>query len=326
VEVDIDRDKASQVGISVAAIADTLRFMLGEPEISEIERNSERYQVITEVGDRGSMVPDDLADLYVRSAGGDLVALGNLVNLRETIGPSAVHHFNRRRAATISASTPPGVPLGDAITRAERFIAEELPADMEFQMAGQAQDFQESFYYLSIALAMSILFIYLVLAAQFESLIHPFTILLALPLATVGAFGSLWLLDMEFSVFAFIGLIMLMGLVTKNAILLVDYTLVLEARGHDTVSAAREAARVRFRPVLMTACSTILGMLPIALGFGAGGEARSPLGVSVAVGIASSTLLTLVVIPVVFTLVDSARRRVRGALTGGNPGGEESRP
>lgn len=317
VEVEINRDKASQSGISVAAIADTMRFMLGEPEISEIERNSERYEVITEVGSRGGMVPQDLADLYVRSAGGKLVALGNLVSLRETIGPSAVHHFNRRRAATISASTPPGVPLGDAIRRAEQFIQQQMPAGIEYEMSGQAQDFQESFYYLSVALVMSVLFIYLVLAAQFESLIHPFTILMSLPLATVGAFGSLWLLDMEFSVFAFIGLIMLMGLVTKNAILLVDYTLVLEARGHDIVSAAREAARVRFRPVLMTACSTILGMLPIALGYGAGGEARSPLGVSVAVGIASSTLLTLVVVPVVFTLVDSARRRVKSAVRGG---------
>ncbi|MDZ7670382.1 MAG: efflux RND transporter permease subunit [Gammaproteobacteria bacterium] len=313
VEVDINRDKAAQNGISVADISNTLRFMLGEPEISQIERNSERYEVITEVGGRGDMVPDMLADLYVRSGAGELVALGNLVDLRETIGPSAVHHFNRRRAATISASTPPGVALGDAIGKVERFIEQELPAGFSYEMAGQAQDFQESFYYLTVALVMSIVFIYLVLAAQFESLLHPFTILLALPLSTVGAFGSLWLLGMEFSVFAFIGLIMLMGLVTKNAILLVDYTLVLIARGRDTVSAAKEAARVRFRPVLMTACSTILGMMPIAFGFGAGGEARSPLGVSVAVGIGSSTLLTLVVIPVVFTLFDSARRRLQRA-------------
>jgi len=322
VEVDINRDKASQSGISVADISNTLRFMLGEPEISQIERSSERYEVITEVGGRGGMVPDMLADLYVRSSAGDLVALGNLVELRETIGPSAVHHFNRRRAATISASTPPGVPLGDAIGKVERFIEQELPAGFDYEMAGQAQDFQESFYFLTVALVMSIVFIYLVLAAQFESLLHPFTILLALPLSTVGAFGSLWLLGMEFSVFAFIGLIMLMGLVTKNAILLVDYTLVLEARGRDPVSAAKEAARVRFRPVLMTACSTILGMMPIAFGFGAGGEARSPLGVSVAVGIGSSTVLTLVVIPVVFTLFDAARRRLQRSAPVAAGGGQ----
>lgn len=315
-EVSILRDKASESGISVADISNTLRYLLGEPQISQIERGSERYEVITEVEGRGDMVPAMLGDLYVRSAGGRLIALDNLVDVRETIGPSAVHHFNRQRAATISASTPPGVALGDAIDKAERFIRAELPADFDFEVAGQAQDFQESFYYLTIALVMSIVFIYLVLAAQFESLLHPFTILLALPLSAVGAFGSLWLLGMEFSVFAFIGLIMLMGLVTKNAILLVDYTLVLKARGRDPVSAAREAARVRFRPVLMTACSTVLGMMPIAFGFGAGGEARSPLGVSVAVGIASSTLLTLVVIPVVFTLFDAARRRLRPAGRG----------
>jgi len=324
-EVDILRDKASESGVSVADIANTLRYMLGEPEISQIERGNERYEVITEVTGRGSMVPEMLADLYVRSRTGELVSLGNLVNVRENIGPSAVHHFNRQRSATISASTPPGIALGDAIAKAERFITTELPPEFDFEMAGQAQDFQESFYYLTIALVMSVVFIYLVLAAQFESLLHPFTILLALPLSAVGAFGSLWLLGMEFSVFAFIGLIMLMGLVTKNAILLVDYTLVLEARGRDTISAAKEAARVRFRPVLMTAISTILGMMPIALGFGAGGEARSPLGVSVAVGIGSSTLLTLVVIPVVFTLFDAARRRLARVTPGVSTPGSAQR-
>jgi multidrug efflux pump subunit AcrB len=314
-EVHINRDKASQSGISVADISNTLRYMLGEPQISQIERASERYEIITQVTGRGGMVPAMIGDLYVRSSGGALVSLGNLVEVRESIGPSAVHHFNRRRAATISASTPPQVALGDAIDKVERFVAERMPPEVDFAVAGQAQDFEESFYYLTVALVMSVVFIYLVLAAQFESLLHPFTILLALPLSTAGAFGSLWLLGMDFSVFAFIGLIMLMGLVTKNAILLVDYTLVLVARGRDPLPAAAEAARVRFRPVLMTASSTILGMMPIAFGFGAGGEARSPLGVSVAVGIASSTLLTLVVIPVVFTLFDQARRALADLWT-----------
>ncbi len=318
VEIDINRDKASESGVSVADISNTLRYMLGEPEISQIERGSERYDVITQVSSRGGMVPSMLADLYVRSGAGELVALGNLVDVEESVGPSAVHHFNRQRSATISASTPPGVALGDAVTKVERFITREMPPELDFEIAGMAQNFQESFYYLTIALVMSVVFIYLVLAAQFESLLHPLTILMSLPLATAGAFGSLWLLDMTFSVFAFIGLIMLMGLVTKNAILLVDYTLVLEARGRATLDAAREAAQVRFRPVLMTASSTMLGMLPIALGFGAGGESRSPLGVSVAVGVASSSLLTLVVIPVVFTLFDDLRRafgRIRARMT-----------
>ncbi|MDZ7684352.1 MAG: efflux RND transporter permease subunit [Gammaproteobacteria bacterium] len=314
-EVNINRDKASESGIAVADIANTLRYLLGEPQISQIERGSERYEIITEVAGRGAMVPSMMADLYVRTGSGELVSLGNLIDIEETIGPSAVHHFNRQRAATISASTPPGVALGDAVARVEEFIAGEMPPGIDFDVAGQAQDFQESFYYLTVALVMSVVFIYLVLSAQFESLLHPFTILLALPLSTVGAFGSLWLLDMPFSVFAFIGLIMLMGLVTKNAILLVDYTLVLMARGRDAVSAAKEAARVRLRPVLMTALSTILGMMPIAFGFGAGGEARSPLGVSVAVGIGSSTLLTLVIIPVVFTLFDAARGNLNRRAT-----------
>ncbi|MFW6092701.1 MAG: efflux RND transporter permease subunit [Pseudomonadota bacterium] len=312
-EIHINRDKASENGITIADVSNTLRYMLGEPEISQIERSSERYEVITEVAGRGNMVPSMLSDLYVRSTAGELVALGNLVDVREGIGPSAVHHFNRQRAATISASTPPGTALGDALSLVDQFIEEQMPPELDYEVAGMAQNFQESFYYLTIALVMSVIFIYLVLAAQFESLLHPLTILMSLPLATVGAFGSLWLLNMNFSVFAFIGLIMLMGLVTKNAILLVDYTLVLEARGRGIIEAAKEAARVRFRPVLMTACSTILGMMPIALGYGAGGESRSPLGVSVAVGVGTSTLLTLVVIPVVFTLFDALRRRLAAA-------------
>src|SRR5690606_24493534 len=137
--------------------------------------------------------------------------LGNLVDVREGIGPSAVHHFNRQRAATVSASTPPGVALGDALAKVERFITERMPPELDYELSGMSQRFAESFYYLTIALVMSVVFVYLVLAAQFESLLHPFTIILALPLSAVGAFGSLWLLDMSFGVFAFIGLIMLMG-------------------------------------------------------------------------------------------------------------------
>jgi multidrug efflux pump len=163
-----------------------------------------------------------------------------------------------------------------------------------------------------------------VLAAQFESFLHPFTIMAALPLATIGAFGGLWLLGLSFNVYAFIGLIMLLGLVTKNSILVVDYANILVARGRDPFTAAKEAAAVRFRPVLMTAFSTILGMLPIALGFGAGGEARMPLGVSVAGGMLTSTALTLLVIPVMYTLLAQVQgvlvgRRVEQATPPGRP-------
>ena len=320
VDITINRDKASQMGISVADISNTMRYLLGEPDISKIERDGERYDVITEVVNKGEMVPSALSDLYLRAADGALVALGNLVDIKETIGPSKIHHFNRMRAVTISASTPPGVTLGDALSRLQRHLDDTLPADFDYAATGKAKDFQESFYYLTITIIFSVVFIYLVLAAQFESFLHPLTILMTLPLASIGAFGMLYVLGMAFSIFTFIGLIMLLGLVTKNAILLLDYANVLAARGLSTMEAAKQAARIRFRPVLMTAISTVLGMMPIALGFGAGAEARSSLGICVAAGMLASTALTLLVIPVVYTLVDNLQMWVLRVF-----GGRDSR-
>jgi len=307
INVAINRDKASEMGISVSDISNTMRYLLGEPDISKIERASERYDVITEVVGKGRMVPAALRDLYVRGANGALVSLGNLVEIEESIGPSEIHHFNRLRSVTISASNPPDVALGDALAKLESHLRENLPGGFDYTLAGSAQDFEESFHHLTVTMIFSVVFIYLVLAAQFESFLHPLTILMTLPLAGIGAFGALYAVGMTFSIFTFIGLIMLLGLVTKNAILLLDYANVLAARGRSTIDAAKESARVRFRPVLMTAISTVLGMLPIALGYGAGAEARSSLGVSVAVGMLASTMLTLLIIPVVYSLLDQLR-------------------
>jgi multidrug efflux pump len=313
VDVSFHRDRAAEMGISLTDVSTAMRFLFGTPAISKVEQAAQRYDVVTDVVGRGRLVPAVLSDFYLRNAAGDLVSLDNLVTLEETIGPSAIHRFNRIRAATISANTPPGVVLGDAVVRLEAHLTRTLPPGAEYELAGQSQLFAESFYYLSVVIVFAIVFIYLVLAAQFESFIHPFTIMTALPLATVGAFGSMWLLGLTLNVFAFIGLIMLLGLVTKNAILLIDYTNVLVARGLGPVEAAQEAGRARFRPVLMTAVSTVLGITPLALGLGAGGEARMPLGVAVASGLLTSTALTLVVIPVVYTLFD----RVQAALVRG---------
>lgn len=324
VDVQINRERAAQAGVSVAEIANTMRYFYGAPTISRIERETERYDVITDIVGRGEQTPSSLGDLYVRIQGrpggeGGLVPMANLVQLQETIGPSEIHRFNRMRSASVSSQIPPGIVMGDAVAHLEEYLRDNLPVGVEYEMAGMSQMFQESFYYLGIAILFAIVFIYLVLAAQFESFIHPFTIMLALPLATVGAFGGLWVLGMTLNVFAFIGLIMLVGLVTKNSILLVDYTNVLIRRGTPPLIAAREAALVRFRPVVMTAVSTVLGMMPIVLGFGAGGEARAPLGVVVAVGLFASTMLTLVVVPVAFTLVEDGRRRLSGLLTRSGP-------
>lgn len=304
IDVTIDRERAAEMGVTVSAVSNTLRFILGEVDISRIEKLSERYDVITDALGRGSMTPDYLRGIYVRNSDDRLVSLDSLVHFQETVGPSEIHRFNRMRSATISASTPPGVAMGDAVNILAEYLSAELPSQADYELAGLSQVFEESFYYLTITIIFSIIFVYLVLSAQFESFIYPLTIMTSLPLATVGAFGSLWLMGMNFNVYAFIGLIMLMGLVTKNSILLIDYTNVLVARGRKPFDAAQEAARERFRPVLMTAFSTILGMMPIALGFGTGGEARAPLGISIVAGLFTSTVLTLIVIPVVYTLYD----------------------
>lgn len=314
VNVQIDRDKASEFGLSVADLSNSMRYLLGEPDISQIERGNERYEVIPELIGQSRIVPSIINELYVRGDSGELINMANVVNVSEGAGPSEIHHFNRQRSATISASTPQGVVLGEALQKLRGRLSEELPTGFSWETSGQAQEMQESFYYLTISLVFAIVFIYLVLAAQFESWLHPFTILMTLPLAAVGAYGMLYGLDMTFSIFTFIGTIMLVGLVTKNGILLIDYANIMVERGYSTMEAAREAGRIRFRPVLMTAVSTILGMMPIALGYGAGGESRAPLGWTVAGGMFTATVLTLLVIPVVYTLFD----RVAGYLTG-NP-------
>ncbi len=317
IEVTILRDKASQMGVSVAEISNTMRYLLGEPDVSEIERGNERYEVIPEITAKGEMIPARLGRLYVRTDTGRLVSLRNLVVYEESVGPSEIHRFNRLRSATLSASNPPDVALGSALDKLQDYFDRTLPEGFQHTVTGRAKDFRESFYYLTIALIFSVIFVYLVLSGQFESFLQPFVILLTLPLAGVGAFAALWALGMTLNIFSFIGLIMLVGMATKNAILMVDYTNRLLAEGErDLIESTKEAARVRFRPVIMTTLSTVLGMMPIALGYGAGGEARAPLGVAVASGLMATTLLTLIVIPVVFTLVEQARRRVVRALSG----------
>ncbi|MCF8094613.1 MAG: efflux RND transporter permease subunit [Desulfobacteraceae bacterium] len=309
VQVSVDRQKAGEMGITVSEIANTLRLLFGDPEITEIEREGERYEVIPQIISQDN-VPEKINSLYVRNNAGEMVNLANLINIKEATGPSEIHHFNRGRSATISSQLPAGVPLGRALSKVNNYIDNEVPAEFRSSITGQSRDFRESFYYLTMALVFAVIFIFLVMSGQFESFLHPLTILMSLPLAGVGAFGALLAANMTMNIFSFIGIIMLMGLVTKNAILMVDYANVLVARGNAVMEAARQAAQVRFRPVLMTAISTILGMAPIAMGYGAGGEARAPMGVAVSVGMFAATLLTLLVIPVVYTLFDALQGKI----------------
>ncbi|HTM00487.1 MAG TPA: efflux RND transporter permease subunit [Candidatus Omnitrophota bacterium] len=299
-DVSIDRERAAQLGVSVTDIGTTLETLLGGRTVSEFKRGTKQYDVIAQVSPSGRATPSTIDDIYIRGNGG-LVQLANVVTIKETVAPKELNHYNRVRSATITANLPPGLPLGMALDALDKIAAEKLPTGMKHELAGQSREFRESSTSLYFLFGLAVVFIYLVLAAQFESFIHPLTILLAVPLAVAGALVSLFVFRQSLNIYSQIGLIMLIGLVTKNSILIVEYANQLRARGLSIVDAVAQAAQIRLRPILMTSLATIFGILPIAIGLGAGAEARRPLGIAVVGGMIFSTFLTLVLVPVVYT-------------------------
>jgi multidrug efflux pump len=330
-DITIDRERAAQLGVSVTDIGTTLESFLGGRAVSEFKRGTKQYDVIVQVKPQERATPDAIEGIYVRGKGG-LVQLANVVQVRETVAPKELNHYNRVRSATISANLAPGVSLGKALDDLDRITATKLPRGVKRELAGQSREFRESSTSLYFLFLLAVVFIYLVLAAQFESFIHPLTILLAVPLAVFGALTALFVFQQSLNIYSQIGLIMLIGLVTKNSILIVEFANQLRAGGLATVEAVVRAASIRLRPILMTSFSTIFGVLPIAIGLGAGGEARRPLGVAVVGGLLFSTFLTLVLVPVVYTLlarfvkvtaeaVETAAEPVPGGIPGDIPGG-----
>jgi multidrug efflux pump len=307
--VTIQREKARSLGISVADVADTLKVLLGSDKVASYKRGNERYDVIAQLQASDRFKPQDLSEIYVRTDRDQLVPLSNLVEVEESVGPSVVNHYNRRRSVILSASLE-DLDLGEAIDRVQALAVTMLPEGFTTSLAGLSREHRRSSQGLAATFLLALFSIYLVLAAQFESFIHPFTIMLALPLAAFGALAGLNLFGMTLSVYSYIGLIMLMGLVTKNSILLVDYINILRERGVETREAIVQAGRTRLRPILMTAVSTIIGILPIALALGAGAEGRRPLGVAVVSGMVTSTMLTLLVVPVVYSMLNDTRARI----------------
>jgi multidrug efflux pump len=239
-----------------------------------------------------------------------------VVQVRETVAPKELNHYNRQRSASITANLVPGVSLGQALDDLDRIANTKLPAGVKRELGGQSKEFRESSTSLYLLFVLAVVFIYLVLAAQFESFIHPLTILLSVPLAVVGAIISLFLLGQSMNIFSQIGLIMLIGLVTKNSILIVEYANQLRARGLETMEAVVEASKIRLRPILMTSFATIFGVLPIAIGLGAGAESRRPLGIAVVGGLLFSTFLTLLLVPVVYRLLARFTRVAKAAPAG----------
>ncbi|MEZ4386136.1 MAG: efflux RND transporter permease subunit [Candidatus Krumholzibacteriia bacterium] len=301
-EIHIDRERAAQLGVSVADIGATLETYLGGRVVTEFKRGTKKYDVITQVRPDDRASPDVIRNLYLRGRDG-LVQLANVVQLVETVAPKELNHYNRVRSATITANLAPGVSLGQALDELDAIAARALPAGVRTDVAGQSREFRDSSDSLTFMFALAVAFIFLVLAAQFESFVHPLTILLSVPLAVVGAIVSLFVLGQSLNIFSQIGLVMLVGLVTKNAILIVEFANQLRNRGRETTEAVVEAAVIRLRPILMTSLSTVFGILPIAIGFGAGAESRRPLGIAVVGGVLFSTFLTLVLVPVVYRLL-----------------------
>ncbi|HEU4724436.1 MAG TPA: efflux RND transporter permease subunit [Candidatus Eisenbacteria bacterium] len=301
-DISIDRERAAQLGVSVTDIGTTLETFLGGRAVSTFKRGTKQYDVIAQVKPQGRSTPDAIEGIYLRGSGG-LVQLASVVHVQETVAPKELNHYNRVRSATITANLPPGFPLGMALDALDQITKNDLPAGIRHELAGQSREFRDSSTSLYLLFVFALVFIYLVLAAQFESFIHPLTILLAVPLAVVGALVSLFLFRQSLNIYSQIGLIMLIGLVTKNSILIVEYANQLRARGLSITDAVAEASKIRLRPILMTSLATIFGVLPIAIGLGAGGEARRPLGIAVVGGMAVSTFLTMVLVPVVYTLL-----------------------
>jgi multidrug efflux pump len=309
--VSFDRDRAEDLGVPVADVATTLQVLLGGTETSTFTRANKQYDVIVQLDPRARSTPSDMTGLYVRGRGNELVKLEALATVKEEVGPRALNHFNRVRSATITASLAPGFTLGQAIDSLSRIADEVLPRGSSTALAGESRELEESGTSLYFAFILALIVVFMVLASQFESLVHPFTVLLAVPLAVTGALVTLKFAGSTLNVYSQIGMILLIGLVTKNSILLVEYINQLKERGMTTIDAAKEAGRIRLRPILMTSVATVMGALPIALGLGAGSLSRRPLGYAIVGGLLFSTLLTLYVVPAVYVIFDGLLERAR---------------
>ncbi len=309
-QVTVDRDRAQSLGIDARDVATTLQVALSEQRLGYYVRNGQQYEVIAQLEDDRRNTPAGLRGLYVRSQSGAPILLDNLITTRESAAPPQLNRYNRFEAATVNAQLAPGVSLGAGLDAMDTVADEVLPDGFSRAVTGQSRDFRESSGSLYVVFGLALVLIYLVLAAQFESFRDPLIILLTVPLALVGALGLLWAAGATMNVFSQIGIVMLVGLVTKNGILIVEFARQRQAAGATVMEAALEGAAARFRPILMTTLATILGTLPIALALGAGAESRVPMGLAVVGGLSVGTLLTLFVIPAVYTFLAGAHRPI----------------
>jgi HAE1 family hydrophobic/amphiphilic exporter-1/multidrug efflux pump len=302
-DIQIDRIKAREMGLTVTDITDVLQAAFSGRRLDYFIMNGKQYQVIEQVKLNDRQVPTDILKLYVRNNKGTYISLATVLKIIPTAIPPALFHFNRYKSATISASLSAGNTIGDGVVEMQAIADKLLDSSFQTSLSGPSRDFSESSSNTAFAFGLALVLIYLVLAAQFESFRDPFTIMLTVPLAIAGAFLSLWVFRQTINIFSEIGMIMLIGLVTKNGILIVEFANKKRVQGIPIHQAVVEAATQRLRPILMTSLATSLGALPIALSLGSAATSRIPLGVVVVGGIMFSLVLTLFVIPSVYTYI-----------------------
>lgn len=299
-QMDVKRDKLSEIGIDVSTVGRTLESYMAGREVTRFKRNGEQYEVIVKVADSERRDPSDLTELYVRTPQGDMVQLSNLVDVQETVAPRELNHFDKVKAVKFQTLLAPGYSQGEALAYLEQSLAEIAP-DATFDFTGPAREFKQSSNTLMVTFGLAIIFVFLVLAAQFESFKNPLIIMLSVPPAIFGALLALKYSGGSFSVYSQIGLITLVGLVTKHGILIVEFANQLQDQGRDLREAIIEASALRLRPILMTTAATVLGAVPLAIAFGAGAESRQQIGWVIVGGMTFGTLLTLFVIPTVYS-------------------------
>jgi multidrug efflux pump len=306
--VDMDRAKVADLGVDVTVVGRTLETLLGGRQVTRFELNGEQYDVIVQLAAQDRASPQTLSTIFLRSPAGQMIQLSNIVKIKEAVAPKELRRFNQLRAVTLSGNIAPGYALGDALAFLERTAREVLPETVLTDVDGQSREFRAAGQSLTLVFLLALGFIYLVLAAQFESFRDPLIILVTVPLSMAGALGTLWVTGGTLNVFSQIGLVTLVGLITKHGILIVEFANQLQEQGRSRIEAVVEAAGLRLRPILMTTGAMVLGALPLAIAHGAGAESRSQIGWVIVGGMSFGTLLTLFVVPTVYTFLGQVRR------------------